>query len=145
MKFSHVKWKDGQSCLANALHLKICLIRNIWSLRLYRLFLSMCYCSYKSTYDQYSGITTLTIFNLCEEDEGEYTCKAINSLGESSTSATLLSPGLVNVWFSSWVGCGGMTCRKLITFVLTVGLSLTILKKNGWCNLPRLPFWKINN
>ena len=50
---------------------------------------------YKSTYDQYSGVTTLTIYNLREEDEGEYTCKAINSLGEASTSATLLSQGLV--------------------------------------------------
>jgi len=48
---------------------------------------------YKSTYDQYSGVTTLTIYNLREEDEGEYTCKAINSLGEASTSATLLSQG----------------------------------------------------
>jgi len=50
---------------------------------------------YKSTYDQYSGVTTLTIYNLREEDEGEYTCKAINSLGEASTSATLLSQGLL--------------------------------------------------
>jgi len=48
---------------------------------------------YKSTYDQYSGVTTLTIYNLREEDEGEYTCKAINSLGEASTSSTLLSQG----------------------------------------------------
>ena len=48
---------------------------------------------YKSTYDQYSGVTTLTIYNLREEDEGEYTCKAINSLGEASTSATLFSEG----------------------------------------------------
>jgi len=48
---------------------------------------------YKSTYDQYSGVTTLTIYNLRDEDEGEYTCKAINSLGEASTSATLLSQG----------------------------------------------------
>jgi len=38
-------------------------------------------------------VTTLTIYNLREEDEGEYTCKAINSLGEESTSATLLSQG----------------------------------------------------
>ena len=48
---------------------------------------------YKSTYDQYSGVTKLTIYNLREEDEGEYTCKAINSLGEASTSSTLLSQG----------------------------------------------------
>ncbi|ELT91002.1 hypothetical protein CAPTEDRAFT_39478, partial [Capitella teleta] len=45
---------------------------------------------YKSTYDQYTGTTTLTILNLCPEDEGEYTCTAINSKGEISTSAMLM-------------------------------------------------------
>ena len=48
---------------------------------------------YQSTYDQYNGVTTLTILNLCPEDEGEYTCTAINSQGETSTSAMLLGPG----------------------------------------------------
>ena len=48
---------------------------------------------YESTYDQYNGVTTLTILNLCPEDEGEYTCTAINNQGEISTSATLLGPG----------------------------------------------------
>ena len=48
---------------------------------------------YKSTYDQYSGVTTLTILNLCPEDEGEYTCTAINNQGETSTSGLLLGPG----------------------------------------------------
>ena len=50
-------------------------------------------CSYKSTYDQYKGVTTLTILNTCQEDEGEYTCTAVNALGESSTSGSLLTPG----------------------------------------------------
>jgi len=60
---------------------------------------------YKSTYDQYSGVTTLTIYNLRDEDEGEYTCKAINSLGEASTSATLLSQGEPHlaVFFSTYI------------------------------------------
>ena len=49
---------------------------------------------YQSTYDQYSGVTTLTILDLCSEDEGEYTCTALNNLGETSTSALLLGPGL---------------------------------------------------
>lgn len=47
---------------------------------------------YKSSYDQYSGVTTLTILNLCPEDEGEYTCTAINALGETSTTAALVAP-----------------------------------------------------
>ena len=48
---------------------------------------------YKSSYDQYNGITTLTILNLNPQDEGEYTCTALNSKGEISTSALLLGPG----------------------------------------------------
>ena len=44
-----------------------------------------------AVYDQYSGATTLTIWNLRDKDKGEYRCKAMNSLVEASTSATLLS------------------------------------------------------
>ena len=55
---------------------------------------------YQSTYDQYNGVTTLTILNLCPEDEGEYTCTAINSQGETSTSAMLLGPGTSTPAFS---------------------------------------------
>ena len=65
---------------------------------------------YQSTYDQYSGITTLTILNLCDEDEGEYTCTALNSQGEVSTSASLLSKGIVygvnkdfSIQYRGWV------------------------------------------
>lgn len=48
---------------------------------------------YKSTYDQYSGVTTLTILDLRDDDEGEYSCTAINAQGEVTTSALLLGPG----------------------------------------------------
>ena len=61
---------------------------------------------YKSTYDQYSGVTTLTILSLRDEDEGEYTCTAINPLGETSTSATLMAAGMWSqcLWyaFNQW-------------------------------------------
>lgn len=53
---------------------------------------------YKSTYDQYTGTTTLTILNLCPEDEGEYTCTAINSKGEISTSAMLMTAEHYRDW-----------------------------------------------
>ena len=53
---------------------------------------------YKSTYDQYSGVTTLTILSLRDEDEGEYTCTAINPLGETSTSATLMAAGMCTLY-----------------------------------------------
>jgi hypothetical protein len=58
---------------------------------------------YKSTYDQYSGVTTLTIYNLCKEDEGEYTCTALNALGETSTTAALVAPGnVLRIVKSTW-------------------------------------------
>jgi len=54
----------------------------------------LCLCRYQSTYNQYTGSTTLSIFNMRREDEGEYTCKAFNVAGETTTSAFLLHQGL---------------------------------------------------
>ena len=39
------------------------------------------------TYDQ--GVTTLTIASVIIEDTGEYTCKAVNPLGEGATKTFL--------------------------------------------------------
>ncbi len=61
-------------------------------------------CRYKSTYDQYSGVTTLTILDLRAEDEGEYTCTAINSQGEVSTGALLLGPDRYAAWLAEQHG-----------------------------------------
>ena len=60
----------------------------------------LCIFRYKSTYDQFSGVTTLTILNLNTQDEGEYTCTALNSKGEVSTSALLLGLGEYRVYTS---------------------------------------------
>ena len=49
-------------------------------------------------------MTTLTILNLCAEDEGEYTCTAINSQGEVSTSALLLGPDRYAAWLAEQRG-----------------------------------------
>ena len=44
---------------------------------------------YKSTYDQYNGITTLTILDLQEADEGQYEMDFLNSFSESKGSFRL--------------------------------------------------------
>jgi len=53
-------------------------------------------CRYQSTYNQYTGSTTLSIFNMSDEDEGEYSCRAFNVAGDTTTSAFLLHQGLIN-------------------------------------------------
>lgn len=40
-----------------------------------------------------SGVATLTIREVFPEDEGEYTCKATNSLGSTTTSCKLKIKG----------------------------------------------------
>ena len=46
-------------------------------------------CRYKSTYDQHSGHTSLTVAGVTADDEGEYECEAVNCEGEGSTAARL--------------------------------------------------------
>ncbi len=43
-------------------------------------------------------MTTLTISSLVEEDSGEYTCTAINALGESTTAGMLMTPEQYHNW-----------------------------------------------
>ena len=44
-------------------------------------------------YDRDSGTTSLTIENICPEDSGDYTVRAINDAGISSNSARLTVEG----------------------------------------------------
>jgi hypothetical protein len=53
---------------------------------------------YKSWYDQFSGNVTLYILKTRDEDEGEYTCKALNTAGEAATSAFLLHQEHYSDW-----------------------------------------------
>jgi titin len=48
---------------------------------------------YKMSYDEISGMSRLFIATVLEDDAGEYTCRAVNSFGEASTSAHLIPIG----------------------------------------------------
>ena len=76
---------------------------------------------YQSTYNQYTGSTSLRIFNMRPEDEGEYCCKAFNVAGETTTSAFLLRQGLLFLLFLlCWRAAGWSVAMSMIP-----GLSLT--------------------
>lgn len=44
-------------------------------------------------YDKNTGITSLNIENICPEDSGDYTVRAINDAGVSSNSSRLIVQG----------------------------------------------------
>lgn len=50
-------------------------------------------------FDEESGATSLTIENICVEDEGDYTVKAINEFGVTSKTARLTVTGNIDLHF----------------------------------------------
>jgi len=73
----------------------VCLINTLTYLLTY--YVCEMLCRYESVYNQYTGSTTLSIFNMRDEDEGEYSCRAFNVAGESTTSAFLLHRGFISL------------------------------------------------
>jgi hypothetical protein len=47
---------------------------------------------YRINIDDHTGRVTLTIVNCRPDDAGQYTCTAVNLMGQTDTTATLIPP-----------------------------------------------------
>lgn len=53
---------------------------------------------YKTAKDEKTGLCTFLITTTLEDDAGQYSCRAVNELGENVTSAYLRSAGMIYLY-----------------------------------------------